>query len=77
VRVDLQSACSKSVQWAVYSAAYRKIGEWKVVVSGGLKKTVEWNLTDAKGKKMAAGIYYLVITPEGQKSVFMPLVVLP
>jgi hypothetical protein len=74
VKVDLQSLCSKSVRWAVYSSAYRKLGEWSITV--GSKTTVAWNLTDSKGKKVAAGIYYMVFTPTGQKSKTLSVVVL-
>ena len=74
VKVDLQSLCPKTVRWAVYSPAYRKIGEWSITV--GSKTTVVWNLTDSKGKKVAAGIYYIVVTPAGQKSRTLSVVVL-
>ena len=65
VKVDLQSACAKRVSWSVYTPANRKILESAVNVSG--KTTVMWNLTDAKGERVAAGLYYLVFAPEGQK----------
>jgi hypothetical protein len=76
VKVDLQSVCPKNVRWAVYSAAYRKIGDWNVT-TGGRKTTVSWNLTDSKGVKIAAGIYYMVFTPAGQKNQKLSVVVLP
>ena len=75
VKVDLTSACTKNVKWAVYSAAYRKIGEWNKTV-GDRKATVMWDLRDAEGKLTAPGIYYMVFTPEGQKSKTLPVVVL-
>jgi hypothetical protein len=62
------------VRWAVYSAAYRKIGEWTLPVNGTTKAI--WNLTDVKGKQVAAGIYYMVFTVTGQKSQTMPVVIL-
>jgi hypothetical protein len=74
VKVDLKSACPKNVKWAVYSSAYRKIGEWTLTVSR--TKTVVWNLTDSNGKKVAAGNYYLVFSPTGQKSQTLAVVVL-
>jgi hypothetical protein len=74
VKVDLQSVCPKNVRWAVFSSAYRKIGEWNIVVSG--RTQIAWNLTDTKGKKVAAGIYYMVFTPPGQKSKTLSMVVL-
>ena len=74
MNVDLRSACPKSLRWSVYSAAYRKIGEWNTTVNGLVKAT--WNLTDAKGKEVAPGIYYMVFTPIGQKSQTLPLVVI-
>jgi hypothetical protein len=73
VRVDLRSACPKNVKWAVYSAAYRKLGEWTLSVNVLTKAA--WNLTDSKGKKVAAGIYYMVFTPVGQKSQTLSIVV--
>jgi len=75
VKVDLVSGCSKSVKWAVYSAAYRKIGEWSKTIDER-KATVMWGLRDAKGKLTAPGIYYMVLTAAGQKSQTMPVVVL-
>jgi hypothetical protein len=74
VKVNLQSMCPKNVKWAVYSAAYRKIGEWSLTVNGSTKAM--WNLTDAKGKPIAAGIYYMVFTPDGQNRQTMPVAVL-
>jgi hypothetical protein len=65
VRVDLTSGCPKNVRWMVYSSAYRKIDERTVTVLG--RVPVEWTLTDAKGKKVSAGLYYLVFKPVGQK----------
>jgi len=75
VMVDLRSACPKNVKWAVYSAAYRKIGEWNKTVDER-KATVMWNLRDAKGKLIAPGIYYMVFTVDGQASQTLPVVVL-
>ena len=76
VKLDLQSVCAKRVRWSVFSAAYRKIGEWEIEVSG--RQTVNiWNLTDAKGKRVAAGLYYIVFAPEGQKRKVLSVVVLP
>ena len=75
VKVDLVSGCSKNVKWTVYSAAYRKIGEWNKTVDER-KATVMWDLRDAKGKSVAPGIYYMVFTVAGQKSQTMPVVVL-
>jgi hypothetical protein len=75
VKVDLQSVCPKTVRWAVYSSAYRKIGAWSVTVVGS-RMTLVWNLTDSTGKKVAAGIYYMVFTPAGQKSKTLSVVVL-
>jgi len=75
-KIDLQSACPKNVNWAVYSAAYRKLGAWNVTIQVGNKNTLVWNLTDSKGRKVAAGIYYMVFTPEGQPSKTFPIVVL-
>jgi hypothetical protein len=63
------------VKWAVYSAAYRKIGEWNKTITG-FERVPVWNLTDTEGKKVASGIYYLVFTPEGQKNKTLPVVVL-
>jgi hypothetical protein len=75
VKVDLRSACPKNVKWSVYSAAYRKIGEWNITAAG-FERVPVWDLTDSKGKKVSAGLYYVVITPAGQKSQTLPVVVL-
>jgi hypothetical protein len=74
VKVDLSSGCYKTVRWTVFSSAYRKIDEQTVNVLG--RVSVEWTLTDAKGKKVSAGLYYLVVKPEGQKQVTRSVVVI-
>lgn len=74
VRVQWSGECSASIRWAVYTSAYRKIGEWTSPSDG---TPVQWNLRDAKGKPVAAGLYYLVLTPEGGKTQTRTLLVLP
>ena len=74
VKVNLSSLCAKQVKWAVVTAGYRKIGEWDVEVSG--RKMIQWDLTDSKGQRVAAGLYYMVITPQGQKLQVLPVIVL-
>jgi hypothetical protein len=59
----------------VFSSAYRKIMESEIQVQG--QKSTMWYLTDAKGKRVAAGLYYLVFMPEGQKRKVLSVVVLP
>jgi hypothetical protein len=76
VKVDLKSLCAKHVRWSVFSAAYRKIGEWEIEVSMNTPP-VQWNLTDSKGKRVAPGLYYMVFIPEGQKRQVLSIVVLP
>jgi len=63
------------VAWTVYTAAYRRIAEGELTLSG--RGTTMWNLTDAKGKPVASGIFYWVFQPEGQKTVIKTVVVLP
>ena len=75
VKVDLYSICMKQVQWSVYTSAYRKIGSFEITVSD--KNTAMWNLTDSKGSRVAAGLYYMVFAPAGQKRRTLSVVVLP
>jgi hypothetical protein len=75
VKVNLHSDCAKRVRWSVFSAAYRKIAENVIDVQG--KTTVFWYLTDVKGKRVAAGLYYMVFVPEGQKSQVRTVIVQP
>lgn len=74
-RVDLVTGCPKIIHWTIYTAAYRKIGEWRTTANG--RASITWDLTDAKGKKVAPGLFYWVITPEGMKAAMKPLLVLP
>jgi hypothetical protein len=75
VKFTIQSSCPKSVRWSVYSAAYRKIGEWRVTADGSTM--VVWDLRDGKGNRVAAGLYYAVFMPEGGNRQIRSLVVLP
>lgn len=75
VRVNIQTACLKAIRCSVDTAAYRKIEEWNATMDG--RDTLAWDLKDARGKSVAAGLYYLVISMEGQKDCVMPIVVLP
>jgi hypothetical protein len=73
--IDLQSGCPKKVAWTVYTVAYRRIAEGELTLSG--RGRVAWNLTEAKGKPVASGLFYWVLKPEGQKSIVKTVVVLP
>jgi len=59
----------------VFTAAYRKIGEWNVTANGST--FVQWDLKDGKGKRMAAGLYYAVFTVEGSIRQVRSVVVVP
>jgi hypothetical protein len=74
VQVNLVSGCLKQVNVGVYSSAYRKIKQWNVNVVRS--QTVAWDLTDAKGRRVSAGLYYMVFTPQGDKRQVKSVVVL-
>jgi hypothetical protein len=75
VKFTILSSCFQSGHWSVYSAAYRKIGEWKFRGEG--KTVVGWFLKDGTGKRVAAGLYYAVFIPESGSRQVRTLVVLP
>jgi hypothetical protein len=75
VKFTLQTFCPKTVRWTVFSAGYRKIGEWIVTANG--TTVVAWDLKDATGKRVASGLYYAVFIPEGGNRQVRSLVVLP
>jgi len=71
IKFDLGGYCPQGVRWAVFTSAYRKIGEW-----AAMQSTAKWDLTDAKGVRTAPGLYFAVFTVGG-KSVVRKFVVLP
>lgn len=71
VKFDLGGYCPQGVRWAVFTSAYRKVGEWVAMQSGA-----KWDLTDAKGVRVAPGLYFAVFTVNG-KSEVRKFVVLP
>jgi len=64
VKVDLVSACPKTVSWKVYTTNYRCVAAGTVLVTG--KSTVAWDLRDLKGKPVANGLYYGLFKCDGR-----------
>jgi len=75
VKVDLEGSCPQRLHWSIYSGAYRNIAGGEADWTG--KETVQWNVTDLKGKRVAPGLYYMVFVPEGQKRRIFTLLVQP
>lgn len=75
VKFNILSSCLQSGHWSMYSAAYRKIGEWELRGEG--KTVVGWFLKDGRGNRVAAGLYYAVFMPEGGSRQIRSFVVLP
>lgn len=71
VKFDLGGDCPREIHWAIFTAAYRKIGEWAAV-----PPTAKWDLTDAEGRRVAPGLYYASFTHDGKIEV-RKFVVLP
>jgi hypothetical protein len=64
VKFDLGGYCPQGVRWMVFTSAYRKVGEWVTIQS-----TAKWDLTDAKGARVAPGLYYAVFSIGGKYEV--------
>jgi hypothetical protein len=58
----------------VFTSAYRKIRDWTATANGAT--VVPWDLKDGSGKPMAAGLYYVVLAPEGGERQVRSVVVL-
>jgi len=78
LRVDLSANgnCPKTVNIAVYTAAYRKIFEQTKLITG--RQSWTWNLVDTKGALVASGVYYVRVEEVGVGTVlkWSPVVVL-
>lgn len=74
VQVDLFSACPKNVHGVVMSVAYRKLADFRVMVSG--QSRTGWDLRDLKGREVASGVYYLILQADGENRIVRKLLVL-
>lgn len=57
VGVDIEAPGNATVQWAVFTTAFRRIHSGRFTVSGSGK--FQWDLRDQGGQPVAKGIYYL------------------
>lgn len=64
MKVDFLMSCPMTVEWAVYTVAYRKVYEERIEVNGA--RTVDWALKDGKGTSMASGMYFLEVKTGSQ-----------
>jgi hypothetical protein len=60
VSVDLSSVCPTDARWSIVTVAYRKVLAGSVHVDG--RTTVAWDLRDDKGRPVAGGLYYFLLT---------------
>lgn len=63
VEVDLEIPGTERVQWSVFTLSFRKIlgGEKSITGTG----SIEWDLTDKSGSRVADGLYYLRLEVSG------------
>ena len=66
VKVNLYTFCTKTVKMTVVTDAYREVYKEEMTVL--FDTTAVWNLTDGKGAKVAAGLYYIIFTMDGKSS---------
>jgi hypothetical protein len=74
VQVNLSSDCPKNVHVVVVSVAYRKLADFRVLVSGQTK--TGWDLRDLKGKDVAGGVYYMILQADGEPRILRKLLIL-
>jgi hypothetical protein len=53
----------------VVDAAGRRVRELRVDAAGAATVEVSWDLTDARGRRVAPGLYLVVARPEGSEGV--------
>ena len=63
VYVDVSGTSLSTLQWDVFTAAYRKIKSQKIEAS--VYNHLVWDLRDAEGSSVSDGIYYLRIEADG------------
>jgi hypothetical protein len=64
VSVQLQVPFGSTVQWSVFTTAFRKVLDVPDPVQGNSAVLV-WNLGDAWQKPVASGLYYLRVQVSG------------
>jgi len=64
VLIPVKVPAGSTVEWSVFTKAFRKILDVSNPISGGSAILV-WNLTDAWGRPVANGLYYLRIRVAG------------
>jgi len=68
IRIDVTMPGSGRIQMDVFTTAFRKITEHTTMVNGGMGGTitsVEWDLRDKTGARIANGLYYIRIQISG------------
>jgi len=57
VNIEIQASGMVSVNWTVFTTAFRKVAHGtETFTNGGL---FQWDLTDLSGKPVASGLYYM------------------
>jgi hypothetical protein len=63
LEVDIQVPGTATVTWSVFTTAFRKVrGETTTISSYG---SIQWDLRDQRGHRVAAGLYYLRVEIKG------------
>jgi hypothetical protein len=68
IKIDVSMPGSGAIQMDVFTTAFRKIAEHTTTVNGGSGGTitsVEWDLRDKTGARIANGLYYIRIQISG------------
>jgi len=74
VSVDLSSPCPTEVRWSVVTVAYRKVLAGSAHVDG--RTTVAWDLRDDRGRPVAGGLYYFLLTDAAGTKTRVPVMVM-
>src|SRR5581483_4692417 len=63
VNVLVEVTRPSTVEWSVFSMAFRKIRSGQTLINQ--QGTIQWDLTDGQGNRVADGIYYLRVQVNG------------
>jgi hypothetical protein len=66
VKVDLESACPRTVRWTVSTVGNRVVARGTTQVMG--KATVAWDQRDFRDRLVANGVYYLRLYEDGRET---------
>jgi hypothetical protein len=64
VTCQVQAPAGSTVEWAVFTVAFRKILDKSILIPGQ-NATLVWNQQDAWGNRVANGLYYLRVQVTG------------